>query len=114
MAYKCINNAGRGRVESDSPMKANTHFAFRIDIWDDAGGSIVEHVAGVDDFEVAEATYRTAVARWPWRPPSLRKFLSLYSGLSRTFHHFRDEWHAHKPSVKFIDNASNCDDQERS
>jgi hypothetical protein len=32
-------------------MKTKTHFAFRIDIWDDAGGSIVEHVAGVDDFE---------------------------------------------------------------
>jgi hypothetical protein len=36
-----------------------------VDIWDDAAGSIVEHVAGVDDFEVAEATYRAAVARWP-------------------------------------------------
>ena len=35
-------------------MKTKTHFAFRIDIWDDVGGSIVEHVAGVDDFEVAE------------------------------------------------------------
>jgi len=23
------------------------------------------HVAGMDDFEVAEATYRAAVARWP-------------------------------------------------
>jgi hypothetical protein len=32
---------------------------------DDTGDSIVEHVAGVDDFEVAEATYRPAVARWP-------------------------------------------------
>jgi hypothetical protein len=31
----------------------------------DIGDSIVEHVAGVDDFEVAEATYRAAVARWP-------------------------------------------------
>jgi hypothetical protein len=29
----------------------------RVDIWDDTGDSIVEHVAGVDDFEVAEATY---------------------------------------------------------
>jgi hypothetical protein len=28
-------------------MKTKTHFAFRIDIWDD----VVEHVAGVDDFE---------------------------------------------------------------
>jgi hypothetical protein len=39
-------------------MKTKTHFASRIDIWDDVGGSIVEHVAGVDDFEVAEVTYR--------------------------------------------------------
>jgi len=46
-------------------MKTKTHFAFRIDMWDDVGGSIVEHVAGVDDFEVAEVTYRAAVARWP-------------------------------------------------
>jgi hypothetical protein len=29
------------------------------------GEYIVEHVAGVDDFEVAEATYRAAVVRWP-------------------------------------------------
>jgi len=43
-------------------MKTKTHFAFRIDIWDDSGNSIVEHVAGVDDFEVAEAIYRQ-----PWR-----------------------------------------------
>jgi hypothetical protein len=38
-------------------MKTKTHFSFRVDIWDDAGDSIVEHVAGADDFEVAEATY---------------------------------------------------------
>jgi hypothetical protein len=46
-------------------MKTKTHFAFRVDIWNDTGDSIGEHVAGVDDFEVAEATYRAAVARWP-------------------------------------------------
>ena len=40
-------------------------FAFRVDIWDAIGNSIVEHVAGVNDFEVAEAAYRAAVARWP-------------------------------------------------
>jgi hypothetical protein len=44
------------------PMKTKTHFAFRVDIWDDTGDSIVEHVAGVDDFEVAEAT-----TGQPWR-----------------------------------------------
>jgi hypothetical protein len=46
-------------------MKTKTHFAFRMDIWDHTGNSIIEYVAGVDDFEVAEATYRAAVARWP-------------------------------------------------
>jgi hypothetical protein len=52
-------------------MKTKTHFAFRVDIWDDTGDSIVEHVA--DDFEVAEATYRAAVARWPMARITLRQ-----------------------------------------
>jgi hypothetical protein len=34
----------------------------RVDIWDQTGNSIVEQVAGVDDFEVAVATYGAAVA----------------------------------------------------
>jgi hypothetical protein len=46
-------------------MKTKTRFAFRVDIWDADANSIVEHVAGVDDLEVAEAAYRAAVARWP-------------------------------------------------
>jgi hypothetical protein len=54
-------------------MKTKTHFAFRVDIWDDSGNSIVEHVAGVDDFEVAEATYRAAMARWPAARTTLRQ-----------------------------------------
>jgi hypothetical protein len=54
-------------------MKTKIYFAFRVDIWDDTGDSIVEHVAGVDDFEVAEATYRAAVARWPAARITLRQ-----------------------------------------
>jgi hypothetical protein len=54
-------------------MKTKTHFTFRVDIWDDTGDSIVEHVAGVDDFEVAEATYRAAVGRWPRARITLRQ-----------------------------------------
>jgi hypothetical protein len=46
-----------------------------VDIWDDTGDSIVEHVAGVDDFEVAEATYRAAVARWPAARITLRQLV---------------------------------------
>jgi hypothetical protein len=59
---------GRGRM-----LRNNMPFAFRVDIWDDTGDSIVEHVAGVDDFEVAEATYRAAVARWPAARITLRQ-----------------------------------------
>jgi len=44
-----------------------------VDIWDDSGNSILEHVAGVDDFEVAEVTYRAAVARWPAARITLRQ-----------------------------------------
>jgi hypothetical protein len=54
-------------------MKTKSHFAFRIDIWDDTGDSIVEHIAGVDDFAVAETTYRAAVARWPVARITLRQ-----------------------------------------
>jgi hypothetical protein len=54
-------------------MKTKTNFAFRIDIWDHTGNSIVEHVAGVNDFEVAVATYRAAVARWSAARITLRQ-----------------------------------------
>jgi hypothetical protein len=54
-------------------MKTKTHFAFRVDIWDATGNSIVEYVAGVDDFEVAEATYRAAILRWPAARVTLRQ-----------------------------------------
>jgi hypothetical protein len=47
-------------------VKTKTSFAFRVDVWDGAGDCIVAHVAGVDDFETAVATYwAAAVRRWP-------------------------------------------------
>jgi hypothetical protein len=42
-----------------------THFTFRIDTWTPDGESIVEHVAGVEDYQVALATYLAACQRWP-------------------------------------------------
>ena len=42
-----------------------THFAHRIDLWDSSGDNIVEHLAGIDDFELATAAYRAACERWP-------------------------------------------------
>jgi len=54
-------------------MKTRTNFTHRLDMWDDAGQNIVEHLAGVEDFEVAEATYRAAVKRWPKAVITLRQ-----------------------------------------
>jgi hypothetical protein len=31
-------------------MKTKTYFAFRVDVWDSAANSIIEHIAGIDDF----------------------------------------------------------------
>jgi hypothetical protein len=38
-----------------------------------SGASIVEHLAGADDFEVTEAIYRAATARWPTSRIMLRQ-----------------------------------------
>jgi hypothetical protein len=46
-------------------VKTKTHFQFRLDLWDAAGENIVEHIGGLDDFEVATAAYRAALSRWP-------------------------------------------------
>jgi hypothetical protein len=37
------------------------------------GENIVEHIAGVEDYQVALATYRAAVERWPGTPITLRQ-----------------------------------------
>ena len=50
-----------------------THFTFRIDLWNPDGESIVEHIAGVEDYQVALATYRAAVERWPGGAITLRQ-----------------------------------------
>ena len=54
-------------------MKTRTLFAYRVDVWDDAGDNIVEHVSGIEDFEVAMAAYWAACRRWPKAKISLRQ-----------------------------------------
>jgi len=46
-------------------MQTKTYFRFRLDLWDAAGEKILEHVGGLDDFEVATAHYHAALTRWP-------------------------------------------------
>jgi len=50
-----------------------THFTFRVDTWTPEGESIVEHVAGVEDYQVALATFLAACQRWPGTPITLRQ-----------------------------------------
>jgi hypothetical protein len=54
-------------------VKTRNHFSFRIDIWTADGESIVEHVAGVEDYQIALATYHAACERWPGIPITLRQ-----------------------------------------
>jgi len=54
-------------------VKTRTHFTFRVDTWSPDGESIVEQVAGVEDYQVALATYRAACERWPGIPITLRQ-----------------------------------------
>jgi hypothetical protein len=53
--------------------KLRTHFTFRVDTWTSDGESIVEHVAGVEDYQVALATYRAACERWLGTPITLQQ-----------------------------------------
>jgi len=39
-----------------------THFTFRVDTWTPDGESIVEHVAGIEDYQVALERLRTRTA----------------------------------------------------
>jgi hypothetical protein len=54
-------------------MTTRTNFSFRVDTWTPDGESIVEHVAGVEDYEIALATFRAACERWPNTPVTLRQ-----------------------------------------
>jgi hypothetical protein len=46
-------------------MKSRSYFTHTIDRLDEATGEIVEQLAGVDDYELAEATWLAALKRWP-------------------------------------------------
>ena len=45
-------------------MKPRTHFTFR-DRWDADGENIIEHLAGIEDHQLAMATYLAACQGWP-------------------------------------------------
>ena len=64
---------GKPKRMGPAMMKTKTHFTFRVDTWTPDGESIVEHVAGVEDYQVALATFLAACQRWPGTPITLRQ-----------------------------------------
>ena len=46
-------------------MKNCEQFAHRIDMCDSKSGDVIEHLAYIDDYLLAIATYRAARQRWP-------------------------------------------------
>jgi hypothetical protein len=50
-----------------------THFAHRIDRWDDNGDNIIDHIAGVEDYTIARKAFYAAVVRWPDAMITLRQ-----------------------------------------
>ena len=50
-----------------------TRFAYRIDRWDAHGNTIIDHIGGLDDLEVAMAAYKEACKRWRGEPVTLRQ-----------------------------------------
>ena len=57
----------------DETEKTRTHFAFRIDTWTADGENIVEHVAGIEDQQLALISFHAACDRWPGVPITLRQ-----------------------------------------
>ena len=50
-----------------------TRFLYRIDMWTSDGEQVIEHLAGVEDAQLAMATYRAACERWPGTAITLRQ-----------------------------------------
>ena len=50
-----------------------THFLYRIDMWTIDGEHVIEHLAGIEDLQLAMTTYRAACQRWPGTVITLRQ-----------------------------------------
>ena len=59
---------------AETPMTiSETDFAYRLDRWDTYGGNIIQHIANIDDLELAMAAYEAACKQWPGEAITLRQ-----------------------------------------
>ena len=75
---------GRGLGQTEMAINRRTRFAHRIDAWDTDGENVIEHLAGVEDLQVAKATYLAACQRWPRTPITLRQGTRVIEDSRRT------------------------------
>jgi hypothetical protein len=74
-----------GRMgQKETAINYRTRFAYRIDAWDADGENVIEHLAGVEDLQVAKATYLAACQRWPQTPLTLRQGTRVIEDSRRT------------------------------
>src|SRR5262245_46404420 len=72
-------------------MSTRFHFLYRIDMWSSDDAKVIEHLAGVEDFQVAMATYRAACERWPGRTITLSQGARVIESPIRTRHEARGD-----------------------
>jgi hypothetical protein len=60
-------------ARKDSSDVTRTHFLYRIDMWTIDGEHVIEHLAGIEDSQLATATYHAACKRWPGTVITLRQ-----------------------------------------
>jgi hypothetical protein len=74
----------RGLGQGEMAINYRSHFACRIDACDADGGKVIEHLAGVEDLQVAKATDLAACQRWPGTPITLRQGRRVIEDSRRT------------------------------
>ena len=75
VAFALFSNNVSAGCQAGETMKSKDRkrFSHRIDMWDDDGENIVEHLAAVGGYDLAVATYRAACLRWPNAAITLRQ-----------------------------------------
>jgi hypothetical protein len=61
------------RAKKDSSGVNRTHFLYRVDMWIIDGEHVIEHLAGIEDAQLALATYQAACKRRPGTVITLRQ-----------------------------------------
>jgi hypothetical protein len=63
--WEAVTGAFRAAPGAMAKRIAMPTFAYRVDLWDSTGEKVLRPLAGIEDVELAMATYRAACERWP-------------------------------------------------